>query len=194
MYAVAPVVFLTETMNQILILPIMKDWYINSMPENSNRSHGYGSLNLATFEPFPKNPPISKVFREIGLADELGSGMRNTYKYTRLYSGAEPEFKEGDIFRTVIPLSEAATVGPNSNLGTQVSTQIKLPVDKLTALIDFCSTPRSRREMQAFCGIKTAEYFRKHIIKPMLQNNMIKQTIPDKPNSRNQKYNGWYCH
>lgn len=40
--------------------------------------------------------------------------MRNTYKYTRLYSGAEPEFVEGDVFRTVIPLSEAATatVGP----------------------------------------------------------------------------------
>lgn len=66
--------------------------------------------------PFSKNPPISKVFRAIGLADELGSGMRNTYKYTRLYSGAEPEFKEGDVFRTVIPLSEAATatVGPVS--------------------------------------------------------------------------------
>lgn len=55
--------------------------------ENSNRSHGFGTLNLSTFEPFPKNPPISKVFREIGLADELGSGMRNTYKYTKLYSG-----------------------------------------------------------------------------------------------------------
>lgn len=51
--------------------------------ENCNRSHGYGSLNLSNFAPFPKNPPISKVFREVGLADELGSGMRNTYKYTR---------------------------------------------------------------------------------------------------------------
>ena len=78
--------------------------------ENSNRSHGYGSLNLSTFEPFPKNPPISKVFREIGLADELGSGMRNTYKFTKLYSGGEPQFTEGDVFRTVIPLSEIATM------------------------------------------------------------------------------------
>ena len=41
--------------------------------ENANLSHGHGVLNLATFEPFSKNPPISKVFREIGLADELGS-------------------------------------------------------------------------------------------------------------------------
>lgn len=83
--------------------------------ENANLSHGHGVLNLATFEPFPKNPPISKVFREIGLADELGSGMRNTYKYTKMYSGGEPQFVEGDVFRIMIPLSEVATatVGPN---------------------------------------------------------------------------------
>lgn len=85
--------------------------------ENANLSHGYGALSLATFEPFPKNPPISKVFREIGLADELGSGMRNTYKYTKMYSGGEPQFVEGDVFRITIPLTEVATatVGPNSN-------------------------------------------------------------------------------
>ena len=47
--------------------------------KNSNLPHGHGELQLNKFEPFPKNPPISKVFREIGYADELGSGMRNTY-------------------------------------------------------------------------------------------------------------------
>lgn len=77
--------------------------------ENSNLAHGFGALDLRKFEPFPKNPTISKVFREIGLADELGSGMRNTYKYTQLYSGRKPLFEEGDIFRTIIPLSKIAT-------------------------------------------------------------------------------------
>lgn len=77
--------------------------------ENSNLAHGMGALDLQKFEPFPKNPAISKVFREIGLADELGSGMRNTYKYTQLYSGQNPLFEEGDIFRTIIPLKRIAT-------------------------------------------------------------------------------------
>lgn len=77
--------------------------------ENSNLAHGIGALDIKKFEPFPKNPPISKVFREIGLADELGSGMRNTYKYTRLYSGTDPIFEEGDIFRTIVPLKKIAT-------------------------------------------------------------------------------------
>ena len=87
------------------------------LTENSNRPHGFGNLNPSSFEPFPKNPPVSKVFRKIGLADELGSGMRNTYKYTKLYSGAEPTFAEGEVFRIIIPLHEAttATVGPSQS-------------------------------------------------------------------------------
>lgn len=77
--------------------------------ENSNLSHGIGPLDLHKFEPFPKNPSISKVFREIGLADELGSGMRNTYKYTQLYSKEQPLFEEGNTFKTIIPLKKIAT-------------------------------------------------------------------------------------
>ncbi len=86
--------------------------------ENANLSHGHGALNLSTFEPFPKNPPISKVFREIGMADELGSGMRNTYKYTKMYSGSNPQFVEGDIFRITVPLTKVATatVGPKGTV------------------------------------------------------------------------------
>ena len=84
--------------------------------ENSNFIHGMGVLDLQKFEPFPKNPAISKVFREIGLADELGSGMRNTYKYTQLYSGQSPVFEEGDVFKTIIPLKKIVTqkVGGNN--------------------------------------------------------------------------------
>ena len=84
--------------------------------ENANRAHGNGTLNLSNFEPHTKNPAISKVFREIALADELGSGMRNTYKYTKLYSGGEPEFIEGDVFRTIVPLNDVSVgvVGPKN--------------------------------------------------------------------------------
>ena len=118
--------------------------------ENANLSHGYGVLNLATFDPFQKNPPISRVFREIGLADELRSGMRNTYKYTRMYSGEDPEFIEGDVFRIIVPLPEiaTATVGPTSSSTTEV--EIKLSSEKLHNLLNYCSTPRTRAEMQLF--------------------------------------------
>lgn len=125
--------------------------------ENANLSHGYGALDIATFEPFQKNPPISKMFREIGLADELGSGMRNTYKYTKMYSGGEPQFVEGNVFRITIPLTEVATatVGPDSNLPTsenisgeinrEINGEINLSETDKKVLTLIKSNPRIKR-------------------------------------------------
>ena len=35
--------------------------------------------------------------------NELDSGVRNIYKYNKIYSGAAPEFIEGNVFKTIIP-------------------------------------------------------------------------------------------
>ena len=82
----------------------------NIYTENSNLPHGHGELQLNKFKAFPKNPAISKVFREIGYADELGSGMRNTNKYTKLYSGGIPLFIEDNIFQIIIPIDNVANL------------------------------------------------------------------------------------
>ena len=60
----------------------------------------------------------------MGLADELGSGMRNSYKFTKLYSGAEPEFIEGDVFKIIIPLTTGAMtkVGSGTDIETNTET------------------------------------------------------------------------
>lgn len=92
-------------------------------------------------------------------------------------------------------LSEAATatVGPTQFLpgteaGTEVYAKIKLDAGRLNSLLEFCTIPRSRAELQDFCGIKTEKYFREKILYPMLTIGLIRRTIPDKPNSPNQRY------
>ena len=72
--------------------------------ENWSKSRFNGPLNIETFSPYPKNPLLAGFFVNIGLADTLGSGMRNLMKYTQLYSHANPILSEGDIFKTSIPL------------------------------------------------------------------------------------------
>jgi len=73
--------------------------------ENWNRPHDGGIIDPNNFSPYPKNPVIAKFFKEIGRVDELGSGVRNTFKYCKLYiSGSNPVFMEEDIFKTIIPL------------------------------------------------------------------------------------------
>lgn len=75
--------------------------------ENANRAMGEGVITPENLEPNPKNPVIASFFRNIGYSDQLGSGVRNLFKYTKLYSGKEPKFNEGDIFRITVPLDEA---------------------------------------------------------------------------------------
>ena len=89
--------------------------------KNSNLPHGHGELELNKFEPFPKNPPISKVFREIGYADELGSGMRNTNKYTKLYSGGVPRFFEENTFEIIIPIENVPELQVGGNVNSETS-------------------------------------------------------------------------
>ena len=75
--------------------------------ENGNKPHGVGRIDPANFSPYPKNPTIARFFKEIGWADELGSGIRNTAKYCNEYNDnrGNAEFIEGDIFKTIIPLA-----------------------------------------------------------------------------------------
>ena len=71
----------------------------------------FSLIDADNFSPFPKNPAISKFFREIGLADELGSGIRNINKYLEVYSGGKPEFREEDIFTLVVPIKKQTDNG-----------------------------------------------------------------------------------
>lgn len=75
--------------------------------ENASRASKQGIITPENLEPNPKNPIISSFFRNIGRADRLGSGVRNLYKYSKYYSGAEPSFMEGDVFRIIVPLNDA---------------------------------------------------------------------------------------
>ena len=86
--------------------------------ENANRSTQSGIITPDNTEPNPKNPIIASFFRNIGYADQLGSGVRNLFKYSKYYSGKEPEFIEGDVFKIIVSLNSA-----NSESTTQSATQ-----------------------------------------------------------------------
>ena len=76
--------------------------------ENWNRAQFPGKIDPNAFTPYPKNPILARFFVNIGRADTLGSGVRNLYKYTRVYCGGEPALEEGDVFRIFVPLKANA--------------------------------------------------------------------------------------
>lgn len=72
---------------------------------NPNTPLSRGLLSMGSFIPYAKNPNLRKFFSELGWADEIGSGLINIYKYTKIYSpGSTPLFIDDDQFKTIIPL------------------------------------------------------------------------------------------
>ena len=145
--------------------------------ENSNKPHGHGMIDPEDFSPYPKNPKIAKFFKEIGWVDELGSGVRNIYKYNKIYSGADPEFIEGDVFKTIIPLTPQDTPQDTPQEDKRIS-----------RILEFCKEPKSRQEIQDLVGMKDREHFRKTLLNPMIEEGLLKLTLPKSPTSKNQKY------
>jgi len=75
--------------------------------ENANNPHGQGPISVRNFTPFPKNPVISKFFMQLGLAEELGSGVINVNRLIENYApGKKPQFIEGNVFKTIIPIQK----------------------------------------------------------------------------------------
>lgn len=153
--------------------------------ENANKPNGYGAIDALSFSPYPKNPNIARFFREIGLADELGSGVKNVNHYLKIYSGGSPEFIEGDVFKQVIPIAEK---GYKIQDRVQDRIQDNKQGTVYIKVIEFCSEAKSTSEIMDFLGLKSRPSFKKRILDPMLQSGLIVMTMPDKPTSRNQRY------
>lgn len=94
--------------------------------ENGNKARGLGAISLTDFVPYPKNPVIASVFKEIGWAEELGSGVRNIVKYSKVYSGTIPEFIDGDVFKTKISLNGTVNDTVNGTVNGTVNDGVKL--------------------------------------------------------------------
>ena len=164
--------------------------------ENANRAKMIGEITPGSYEPYPKNPKIAQVFKEIGLADELGSGVQNLYKYTPIYSnGAEPELKENDIFRTSIPLSLQDNVIDEKieklqeiHKKTNKKTNKKKKKVSEKLIVDFCSEERTLKEIVEYFGYIDLPNFRERYINPLLTDGKLKMTIPEQPKNKKQKY------
>jgi len=98
--------------------------------ENANVPNGEGPINVNNFKPFPKNPVIAKFFMQLGRFDELGSGILNINKYCKAYSGHDhPEFIEGAVFRTIVPLDDTLmdTLNATDRINETLTDRINIP-------------------------------------------------------------------
>ena len=120
--------------------------------------------------PHRKNPKIAKVFSQMGIVEELGSGMRKMFKYTPLYAnGKEPVIEEQDVYRIEIPYIPTLQ---GSEIDTaQKSTQKRLDLIRENPYV-------TTQEMADSIGI-IRRTIAKHI-RSLQNRGIIKRVGPDK--------------
>ena len=171
----------------------------NIYTENPNIPRMRGIVTIKNCIPYSKNPKIAKIFREIGLADELGSGVRNITNYSEIYSGSEPIFEEGELFKAKVPLVKVVNEMPVPEINNMTvkelnaaligkKAQDKAQDEMILRIIEFCKEERNIFEIMQYIGYKNRTRFRRDYIKPLVEKGILKMTIPDKPTSKNQKY------
>ena len=137
------------------------------MSENWNKPRYNRHVNIDQLMPFPKNPTIASVFREMGWIEEVGAGVITFKDYCPLfYAGNMPEIEDGDIFRCTLSLTN-----PGGKTGGKTGSQNNT-LNRVFQLI--LANPRiTRKEIAVSVGISETAV-QKHI-KNLKDNNIIQR-------------------
>jgi len=130
----------------------------------------------------PRNRSLANLFFRAGYIESWGRGTIAIAQECKAYGLPAPAFNEqfgGFTIEFYNPEAKAPPVNP------QVTPQV---TPQVAALVLAIQGEMTRQELQVKIGLSDREYFRREYLKPALELGLIEMTLPDKPNSKNQKY------
>jgi predicted HTH transcriptional regulator len=148
-----------------------------------------------------RNPSLARIFRAAGLMENFGTGVRRVYEQLAADGLPEPKIEEiVDRIRVTVYIqshapqpgpktSDKRPAGPPSGQVSKLSEQVGKISEQVRILLTIAAeVPRSRGEMLQAIGLTDAYgNYRRHLV-PLLEQGYLARTVPDRPNSRNQRY------
>lgn len=91
---------------------------------NSNRASLNRNIDPSNYQPMPKNPIIGRFLRELGLAEELGFGLKKIAAFVNHFSDEKPQFHDGPTFLTSIPpISKKSIIEEEAKKKDEINTK-----------------------------------------------------------------------
>ena len=139
----------------------------------------------------PANPLLAESLYLAKYIERMGTGTRDMIQDCRNAGLAEPEFSLTDGFVTTVyrkPGRAFEAVGGKQQLETPTQSPTQ-SIDSVTRLLDAIQRGSgTASDLRSILRIKHRPTFRVNYLHPALKEKLIEYTIPDKPNSRFQKY------
>lgn len=124
-------------------------------------------------------PTIRKEMADAGLPEPVFENRRNEFVVV-LYN-AMVSYRS--IVKRPLVLRESALYAVSSGDIEEMSE------DKgIQDLLEFCAQPRTKIEIAEYMGVKTLYYIMKKYVNPLLQSGKLAMTLPEKPQSKLQRY------
>lgn len=142
-----------------------------------------------------RNPTIVRILEEKGsVIENRHSGIPTMKREMKKCGLPEPKFyEERDSFKVVfrnnnIMDRHLQSGQVSGQVGGQVSGQVN-QIEKYKKLVlEFCKSPKTTNEIKRYLGIKSRNYIRENVIKPLIENNLLDYTNKNHINASNQKY------
>lgn len=160
--------------------PIQINIFTNRLEVHSPGSL-YGRMtveDLGVARPDLRNPGLAVMTELLTGAENRYSGIPTIRREMKAYNLPDPVFENRRNEFVV-------TLYNGSNEKQKIEEQEE---EENKDILQFCSVPRSRKEIAEFLGIKTIPFITEHYIKPLLECGKLGMTIPDKPKSRKQMF------
>lgn len=135
----------------------------------------------------PRNKELIRIFKDIELIENIGSGVlrildaydKNCFKFMDHFLRVSFKYREN-------PFKYKTEHEKPNKLIEQVKPNKK--DDKIKMIVQFCKEPKSAKEIMEYIGLKHRPTFIYEYLNPLMKENKLQMTIPDKPKSRMQKY------
>lgn len=133
-----------------------------------------------------RNPVIARVFRELGLIEQWGSGVKRIFSEAQVQGLPEPRIEEvANRLRFIVPLEQL-----HAGQGVTQSRPESRPESGLADRILQClvDRPLGKAEIAKSLGHKGVSGQLKRQMTWLQNQQLIEMTLPEKPNSRLQQY------
>ena len=143
--------------------------------------------NIREFH-FSRNPKIVDLLIAYDYVKEFGEGVDRVFDDMAEAGLPDPVFRQSEFMLYATLKNKNWGKNDVSWAEKAHDTAQDEAQNKKQMILKFCVEPKTRQEIMEYLGLSSRRQFNERYMKPLLEAGLLVMTIPDKPQSKNQKY------